>query len=154
VDGWPHIAALDFPLLGEHFTAQIGKGAFLNGEKLLAKPPLEDQPTSFFSCCSRTFRHYQVSVRYKTRILGSAAYGLVSVARGSAVLAFEATPKVWDFAASWLIMHEAGGFVQALDGSELFPLIPGTEYRDKNYPTLAAATLAEIERGRQQITPN
>jgi len=154
VNGWPQIAALYFPLLNECYTAQKGSGAFLNGKALIAKPPEKDQPASFFSCCSRTFRRYQVNVQYKARILGSAAYGLISVARGSAVLDFEATPKVWDFAASWLIMHEAGGFMQALDGSELFPLIPGTEYCDKSFPTLAAATLPEIERGRRQIIPN
>ena len=104
VDGFPDVGVLYFPLLDELITASKGGGAYLNGSQLRVKLPTPDQPTSFFSCCSRGNRFYNIDIRYKTRILGSAAYGLVTVARGSAILAFEVTPKVWDFSASWLIL--------------------------------------------------
>ncbi len=140
VGGVPETAALYFPSLDELFTAQRGQGAYLNGKRLHTKTPDKAQPFAFFSCCSRTFRRYEVGIRYKTRILGSAAYGLVTVARGSAVLAFEVTPKVWDFAASWLVTQEAGGMIQVLEGQDVFPLKAGIDYESKPYPILAAAT--------------
>ena len=116
VDGSPDLGVLYFPLLDELFTASKGAGAFLNGSQLIVKPPTPDQPTSFFSCCSHGNQFYKLEIRYKTRILGSAAYGLATVARGSAILAFEVTPKVWDFSASWLITQEAGGIIAPLRG--------------------------------------
>lgn len=140
VDGQPETAALYFPALGELFTAQSGQGAYLNGERMQAKAPDEKQPFTFFSCCSRTHHRYDVSVKYKTRILGSAAYGLITVARGSAVLALEVTPKVWDFSASWLITQEAGGLILALDSEAVFPLESGIDYGDRSFPILTAAT--------------
>jgi myo-inositol-1(or 4)-monophosphatase len=140
VEGEPESAALFFPALGELFSAQRGHGAYLNGERLESRRPTEKQPFTFFSCCSRTHRRYEVGIKYKTRVLGSAAYGLVTVARGSAALAFEVTPKVWDFSASWLVTQEAGGLIQTLNGEKVFPLVPGVDYGNKPYPILAAAS--------------
>ena len=151
VNGEPDTAALYFPLLDELFTAQRGGGAFLNGSRLEVKPP--DQMNTFFSCCSRTLENYDVGLRCKTRILGSAAYGLGTVARGSAVLAFEVTPKVWDFCGSWLVTCEAGGVIQVLDGGTPFPLTPGTDYEGQGYPILTAATPEMWTKGQAKIIP-
>ncbi|MBU1660554.1 MAG: hypothetical protein KKD28_03670 [Chloroflexi bacterium] len=169
VDGEPDTAALYFPLLDELFTASRGGGAYLNGSRLEVKPPAPDQASQrvsesasrpnpgqamfVFSCCSRTHANYKVSIRYKTRILGSAAYGLCTVARGSAVLAFEVTPKVWDFCGSWLVTREAGGVIRVLDGGTPFPLIPGTDYEGMSYPILAAATPELWAEGQGKIIP-
>lgn len=153
VDGWPDTAAIYFPMLEEQYTAQRGQGAFFNGERLLAGPPAEAQPTSFFSCCSRTHRRYNVKVRYKTRILGAASYTLCAVARGVAILGFEATPKIWDIAAGWLILEEAGAVIATLDDSLPFPLLTSKEYARQDFPTLAAATAEVLEQARSQITP-
>lgn len=151
VDGVPDFGVLYFPLLDELFTASKGAGAFLNGSRLKVKAPDPGQPTSFFSCCSRAYRYYDVDIRYKTRILGSAAYGLASVARGSAVLAFEVTPKVWDFSASWLITEEAGGLIALLNGENPYPLVPGVDYGNLSYPLLTAATPGLLAEGRSKI---
>jgi myo-inositol-1(or 4)-monophosphatase len=151
VDGYPDLGVLYFPLLDELFSTTRGSGAYLNGSQLQVKPPSPDQPTSFFSCCSRAYRFYKVDIRYKTRILGSAAYGLATVARGSAILAFEVTPKVWDFSASWLITEESGGLIAPLNGGNPFPLKPGVDYANKSYPLITAATPALIEEGRTKI---
>jgi myo-inositol-1(or 4)-monophosphatase len=153
LDGEPALAALYFPALDELFSAQRGGGARLNGQKLQVTPPDEDKPFSFFSCCSRTHRRYDVSIRYKTRILGSAAYGLSTVARGSAILAFESTPKIWDFAGSWLVTREAGGVILPLDGDSPFPLVPRCDYGSKSIPILAAATPEVWSHGRENIIP-
>jgi len=151
VNGYPDLGVLYFPLLDELFSATRGGGAYLNGNQLKVKPPSPDQPTSFFSCCSRAYRFYEVDIRYKTRILGSAAYGLVTVARGSAILAFEVTPKVWDFSASWLITEEAGGLISPLNGENPFPLVPGGDYENKSYPLLTAATPELLTEGKEKI---
>lgn len=152
-NGVPSAAALNFPLLGELYTAVQGEGAWLNGEPLYVEKGAGENPFSVFACCSRTFRNYHVRVKYKSRILGSAAYNLVSVARGSAALAFEVRPKVWDLAAAWLIVRQAGGVIAPLDGSEIFPLQAGTDYGQISFPTLAAPTQEQWEAGRKHITP-
>lgn len=153
VGGWPQVAALYFPLFDELYSAQKGMGARFNSESLQIKPPDKSQPTSFFSCCSRTFRRYDVTVPYKTRILGAASYTLCAVARGSAILGFEATPKIWDIAGGWLVVKEAGGMVETLDGSQPFPLLPERDYGKRDYPILTAATHEEISMARSLITP-
>jgi myo-inositol-1(or 4)-monophosphatase len=153
VEGWPDTAVLYFPLIDELYSAQSGQGAYLNGKPIRVQTPNENRPLSFFACCSRTHRHYQVSVPYKTRILGSAAYTLCAVARGTAILGFEVSPKIWDIASAWLLVNEAGGAIETLDKSQPFPLRPGVDYPRQCYPTLAAATPELIKKARIQITP-
>jgi len=153
VNGWPEIAVMFFPILHELYSAQRGRGACLNQAPLRVKPPAANRPLSFFACCSRTFRRYQVSVPYKTRILGSAAYTLCTVAHSTAILGFEATAKIWDLSAPWLVVSEAGGVVETLDGSQPFPLIAGTDYTIQNFPVLAAAQAEIAARAHQQILP-
>jgi len=150
-EGSPDLAALYFPLLDELFSAVRGGGAFLNGIRLSVNPDAPLRTETFFSCCSRTQQEYQVNIPYKTRIFGSAAYGLVSVARGSAALAFEVTPKIWDFSGSWLITQEAGGVIAPLDRTSVFPLQPGKDYGTQSYPVLAAPTQENWETGMRNI---
>ena len=151
VNGWPETGVMYFPLINELYTAQRGEGAFFNGKRLQIQSPNPYQMATFFSCCSHTHRRYQVRVPYKTRILGSAGYSMCCVARGVALISFEATPKVWDIAAGWLLVSEAGGTVETLDGSQPFPLRPGIEYASQSYPTLSAATPEIAARARLQI---
>lgn len=153
VDGWPTIAAVYFPVLDEMFTAQEGAGAFLNGERIHTQPPIPSRPTSFFSCCTRTFQQYDVTIRYKTRILGSACYSMCAVARGMAVVGFEATPKIWDIAACWLIVAEAGGIVDTITSSKPFPLRANYDYRQKNFPTISGANSKMASQACKQIKP-
>ena len=151
VDGWPSIGAVYFPIVNELFTAQRSSGAFMNGERINAQPPISGQPTSFFSCCTRTHQRYDVSIRYKTRILGSACYTLCAVARGMAIVGFEATPKIWDIAASWLIVTESGGVIESFDNSQPFPLRADYDYRLKSFPILSGATSELVSKSRKQI---
>jgi myo-inositol-1(or 4)-monophosphatase len=153
VDGWPSTAALYFPALNELVTASLGGGAAFNGEPTLVRPPIPGQPAAFFSCCSRAHRRYAVKVRYKTRILGSAAYTFSAVARGMAILGFDATAKIWDIAAGWLVVAEAQGSIATLDGSMPFPLLPGCDYRTRDFPTVSAATPELLAQAREQIQP-
>jgi len=151
VDGLPETAAIFFPLVNEIYTAQAGHGAFMNGERIQAQPPLKGKPTTFFACCGHTHQLYRVNVPYKPRIMGSAAYNFCAVARGIAVLGFEATPKIWDLATAWILVPEAGGVIETHHGPAPFPLMPGTDYTNLAFPTLSAATASMVERGREMI---
>jgi myo-inositol-1(or 4)-monophosphatase len=153
VDGWPYLAVMYFPMLGEFFTAQLGKGAFLNGEKIWIDPQKSRPPVSFFACCSRTFRNYRVGVPFKPRILGSAAYNLCCVARSIAILSFEATPKIWDIAGAWLFLQEAGGYIRAFDGNQIFPVTGSGDFAKQDFPVIAGLTPELVERWRGEIQP-
>ena len=152
-DGFPTLAVMHFPLLGETYTAVRNHGATFNGNVMRVKAPDPQDKSTFFVCCSRTYRNYNVGIRYKTRILGSAAYSFCAVARSMALIAFEARPKIWDVAAAWLIVQEAGGCIATYDESSPFPIIPGTDYSHVDYPTLAAASTALLQKGMVQIQP-
>jgi len=151
VEGWTDCAVMYYPSIDELYTAKSGQGACLNGERISAGTALLNDRLSFFSCCSRTYQQYEVHVPYKTRILGSAGYSLCNLARGKALLAFEAAAKIWDIAAGWLLVQEAGGCIETLDGSQPFPLKPDIDYNQQIFPTLAAAAPRLINRAREQI---
>lgn len=151
VNGTPQVAAVYFPVIGELYTAQTEAGAYLNGERIQTQGPIKGKRTTFFACCSHTHKHYKVSVPYKARILGSATYDFCAVARGVALLGFEATAKVWDLAAAWVMVPEAGGVIEAHHGQAPFPLVPGLDYTSLAFPTLAAVSAQMVAKGRQMI---
>lgn len=146
-------AAIYFPTLGELYSAQLNVGAWFNGEPLRPAPPVPGRTASFFACCTRTYRHFEVGLKYKCRILGSAAYTWCTVARGIAAIGFEVAPKIWDIAGGWLIVREAGGVADSYNDPAPFPLSPGLDYRQRNFPTLMAATPELLDKARQQIRP-
>jgi myo-inositol-1(or 4)-monophosphatase len=150
-DGYPQLGVLYFPLINELYIACRGSGALLNHSPINTRAPHPAQPMSFFACCSRSFRNYDISIPYKPRIMGSATYSFCMVARGSALIGFDATPKIWDLAAAWLLVEEAGGMIAAFDGSPPFPVHSNGDYSITSYPTLAAATPKLFESGLDKI---
>ena len=90
--------------------------------------------------CTRTDRLFQMRTPLKSRIMGSAAYHLCKVADGTALAGVETTPKVWDLAAAYLIVYEAGGVLVAADGEPIFPLAAERrDYKTRSVTTLCAA---------------
>jgi myo-inositol-1(or 4)-monophosphatase len=152
VGGWPESAALYFPQLGELYSAQKGQGAWLNGQPLQVRRD-QFRRLSFFACCSRTLKLYNVDIPYKTRILGSAAYTLCAVARNIAILGFETITKIWDIAGAWLVLQEAGAQVATLDGQQPLPLRPGLDYARQSFSILAAADSERLAWARPRIAP-
>jgi len=139
-NGVPQTAAVYFPVVDELFSASRAEGAELNGTPLLVSNPPVDSPYPVFVHCSRMHDKYQVKLPYKTRSLGVAAYHLCLITKGTGILAFESTPKLWDFAGSWLIVEEAGGLIRAHGEHQPFPAQPGIEYSDHPYAILASAS--------------
>jgi len=149
-DGLPQMAVLYYPLLGELYTAKRGRGAYLNHQSFTVQVD-RYQKISFFTCCSRTYRKYQVDIPYKTRILGCASYTFCTVARGSAIIGVEATPKIWDLAAAWLIVEEAGAIIDALENEPVFPISPRKLEPNRYYPTIAASSQERLTWAKQRI---
>ncbi len=139
VEQVPEIAALYFPIINELYIAQKGLGASLNGNKIMTKGKRKNHPNGFFNCCTRSHRYFNITIPYKTRILGSAAYDFCAVARGAAILGFQATAKIWDLAAGYLLLEEAGGVAEVYHPPKPFPLSSSIDYQDQSYATIMAA---------------
>jgi len=151
--GVPLVAALDFPLLHERYWATAGGGAFCNDERLQTDPGARIDNQQIFTQCTRTRRRLRIQSPLKARMLGSATYHLLAVARGSSLVAVEITPKVWDLAGAVLVVQEAGGVVDGLEGSPLLPLPPlAMDYAAVSSPTLAAANQQVLDEFRTSVT--
>ncbi|MDJ0618501.1 MAG: inositol monophosphatase family protein [Calothrix sp. MO_192.B10] len=109
-------------------------GAFRNHHPIHTSNDAPSQDR-FFNLCSRSTRVMRTNFPCKIRMLGVASYNFLTVANGAVLGCLEATPKVWDIAASWPIVQAAGGVWVSL-GSEPFPLSPKTDYSDRSFPSL------------------
>ena len=113
-------------------------GAFRDGVAIAVSP---DNPSSnhFFNLCARSIGVLKNPIPAKIRMLGISTYNVLTVAMGAALGGVEATPKIWDIAATWAIVQAAGGCWVALDDKPIFPLTIGVNYSDRSYPTLAVS---------------
>lgn len=114
------------------------KGAFLNHRPISTSA---DEPSNnhFFNLCSRSTAVIQPGFPCKVRMLGVASYNFLTVAAGATLGGVERSPKIWDLAAAWAIVQAAGGSWISLDFEPVFPLIPGTDYGDRSFPSLVVS---------------
>lgn len=125
-DGEVQLAAVFNPFTGEMFSAQRGRGAFLNGVPIrvnhdegIASALLAfeaglatlDTQQDFLSRMLRLHRACR-----GIRLTGSAAIDLCYVACGRFSAAAFHYLYPWDYAAGWLILTEAGGTLTRMDG--------------------------------------
>ena len=116
------------PVLGELFTAEKGKGAFLNGNPIRVTDRQSSE--SFMIATGLPFKEYDDYMdRYVAmmrdviqdsagiRRAGSAAIDLAYTAAGRFDGFWEYRLYPWDFAAGVLLVREAGGIVTGFDGS-------------------------------------
>jgi myo-inositol-1(or 4)-monophosphatase len=150
-DAGPDVGVLYFPALGEMYVASRGGGATMNGAPIRVRGVSDARLVGMIACCARTPRFYHVNLPMKVRVFGSAAYTLACVARGSAAIGMETRPKIWDLAAGWCLVEEAGGVVTTIDGSAPFPLVADHAYADRSFPVLAAASGELLARAREAI---
>jgi myo-inositol-1(or 4)-monophosphatase len=128
IDGVAEVAAVYDPNRRELFTAERGRGAFLNG-----KPLRVSAAAALVDALLVTGFPYDVHTRVDeivglfaafvgraraVRRLGSAAIDLCWVGAGRMDGFWESDLNPWDIAAGALIVAEAGGRVTTLDGTE------------------------------------
>ncbi len=127
VKGLTTLGAVYDPLRDEMFTAERGKGAFLNGKQIHASETTELQkcllvtgfPYDTWDTKQDNFKHFERLAK-KTqgvRRLGSAALDGCYVASGRFDGFWEFALRPWDIAAAGLIAEEAGARVTKIDGS-------------------------------------
>lgn len=113
------------PSVDELYYAAKGEGAFLNGVRITTSDkPFENSLVSLaWSVYNKDWSEpcFAISkVLHREcedlRRLGSATYELCLLARGSIDLFFEMRLYPWDYAAASVIIREAGGFCQSIDG--------------------------------------
>lgn len=144
--GQPVVGVLDFPLLCEQYQALLGGGATRGIERLATSGATIADDEQFLMKCTRTDRLFQLATPLKSRIMGSAAYHICKVADGSALAGIEASPKVWDLAAAYLILMEAGGVMESAAGETIFPLAAERrDYLTRSFITFSAANLPLLE---------
>lgn len=116
------------PYRDELFYAEKGRGAICNGAPIhVAAGGLADSLICFGTSpyyaemIPRTFALAQrlLENAVDLRRSGSAVIDLCDVARGCAGLMFEMRLSPWDYAASSLIVTEAGGRISQVDGTPL-----------------------------------
>ncbi len=128
-DGQPHIGVVFNPFTGTMFTAETGKGAYRNGERMrVSNRPVSN---SLFCTAWCSYRKelspacFRISERMHPlcmdiRRLGTAAYELCLLADGSVDLYFEMNLSPWDYAAALICVQEAGGCFYGIDGPVSF----------------------------------
>ena len=111
-------------------------GAYLNNQPIHTS---QDSPSKshLFNLCARSLAILQNPFPCKVRMIGVATYNILLVATGAAIGGVEATPKIWDIAAVWVILQAAGGSFTFLEDDEIFPLEVGKNYGNVSFPTLA-----------------
>ena len=146
-DGVPVLAVLVVPPLRQRIVAIRGGGAWRKGKPLQA-PRARNQVAGCASLCSRSIGVLQKLPHQrfpgKIRLLGVASLNLVSVAMGQTISALEATPKIWDLAAAWLVLQELHCPIRWLLRDPA-TLQPGEDLAETNFPVLAARDQQTLE---------
>jgi myo-inositol-1(or 4)-monophosphatase len=114
------------PMLDECFSAQLGKGAWLNGQPVHVAQASDLDHSLLTTGFPYDIRSYPTNLEYYRRFalltqgvrrLGSAALDLCYVAAGKFDGYWEAWIQPWDVAAGVLIAQEGGAVVTRMDGS-------------------------------------
>jgi myo-inositol-1(or 4)-monophosphatase len=142
-NGVPVFGYVYFPPLNQAFHGfwagntglDLPTGAYLNDRSIRVS---QDAPgtNQFFSFCARSLQAWQPGFPCKIRMLGASTYNFLMVAAGTSLGGVEATPKIWDLAAVWAIVHAAGGVWVALRDEPTFPAVAGRDYGSYALPTL------------------
>lgn len=141
VKGVVQLGVIYDPSLDECFSAERGKGAWLNGQQIHVSKCKDLQK----SLLSTGFPHgkeeefaqnlrafgYLTNTTQGVRRMGSAAVDICAVACGRLDAYWEQSIHAWDIAAGTLIVEEAGGTVTSLQGDR--------DYFKPPYAVIAAA---------------
>jgi myo-inositol-1(or 4)-monophosphatase len=140
------------------WSDEHGSAAFFNDQPIHL-PEVSPDPDAlgnyFFSACSRSLEKMGRSkFPFKLRMLGVASYNILTVAIGSTIGAVEATPKIWDITAVWVILKAIGAIWVPLEASQnIFPLEMGKDYSSRNFPTLVVSHAELLPMAREITKP-
>ena len=127
-DGKPYMAVVYNPYDYMMFYAERGKGAYLNGERIMSSDaPLSESLAVFGTAPYYTeLRDRTFDIAKKLlplcvdiRRSGTSAWDMCCVALGRCSLYFELKIQLWDYAAAALIAMEAGCSVTDISGNPL-----------------------------------
>ena len=128
-DNEPVFGAVYAPYTDEMFVANKGEGAFLNGKPInTASRSLEEAIVSFGTSPYYRDRLADASFDIAKRLFmktsdirrsGSAAVDLCFLACGRTDIFFEVLLSPWDYAASYVIVTEAGGELLQMNGEKI-----------------------------------
>lgn len=130
IDGDMVVGVVLNPVLDELFTAVRHGGAFLNGSSIEVSKATTLQTALVGTGFSYKPEERAVDAAVIAKLLpsirdirrlGSAALDLCAVAMGRLDAYFETGLNVWDYAAGWLVVEEAGGHCRDLDGNRPDP---------------------------------
>lgn len=123
-DNKPDFGIVYNPLINELYTAKVGNGAYLNGQKINVSDKSNFKhsllATGFPYSITENKRDYELTINFLAkalknvrgvRRLGSAAIDLCMLAKGSMDIYYEMNLKAWDISAGIIILQEAGGMV-------------------------------------------
>lgn len=138
--GKPVMGVADFPRLGCQFHAVKGRGAYLNDVDIRVSGAIDFASTDLFAICSRTAKLGALPIPCKIRAPGSMGFEMASVACGYCVGNLGQSVHVWDVAAIWPMLDEAGGTAVVSKADGLFPLRAGVDYGKVAFAVMSACT--------------
>jgi myo-inositol-1(or 4)-monophosphatase len=163
IDGVAEVAAVYDPTRRELFSAERGRGAFLNGRRLQVS-----DAGSLVDALLVTGFPYDVHQRVDeivglfaafvgraraVRRLGSAAIDLCYVAAGRMDGFWETDLKPWDIAGGALIVEEAGGRVTTMSGDPFASRAGQVLATNTLIHDAMLAVIRDFQRGRLERTP-
>ncbi len=126
VNGEPHLGLVYDPLRRECFWAQRGQGAWLDEQRLRPRAAGVNLRQSiglidYKRLDAALARRLAETPPYASqRSFGSVALDWCWIAAGRGHVYLHGKQKIWDYAAGWLILAEAGGRSMTLDGEQVF----------------------------------
>ncbi len=154
--GQPVLGVAEFPPVGLQLYAAKGQGAWRETENGDGDGPIHVAidtsltSTQLFALGTHSLGKSETGKGYssksvpdlpcKLRMPGSSGFDFALVACGVCVGAFDATVHVWDIAALWPIVEEAGGRCVTNRPGGIFPLSKGIDYSEVEFTALGAGT--------------
>lgn len=154
-DNLPVIAGAYIPMENKLFIAESGKGSFLNNKKLKIKDSLLKDVLFGFSTdytddkesIEKALKIFRFLIRNTRNIRSTnSLLDFMMVAEGRLGGVANMYTRIWDIAAPWLIIKEAGGVLKQLDFCDISFEINKNE-TNKNYSVItgSASILDEFE---------
>lgn len=125
--GRTQLGAIFHPMMQEMFTAERGRGAWLNGRPLPLRHAPKKLNESIAGVEVKYLRSGKLASRMQTlhpfgsqRSMGSSTLDWCYLAAGRYDLYLHGGQKLWDYAAGALIYEEAGGRLATLEGDDFW----------------------------------